>query len=242
MEFYGTYIHGDTLTALDRDDIPELLFMHGENPGNNCTIFNALRQLLLNKYYLSSCGFDFIGHGSTGGDWNSTCLQQRTQQTAEVIDGCFDSQPLSVITMGTGIFNAIQLLNSQRIVNLVFIAPVLPPQELETLPLPLIVNRADIETRLQWLTDTYHITLDNFQGNISLITTTQDKALLDWLKATPRDSEAIANRFCSVTCIPSDQPGSNLMQIANHHPKVLLKMAEIIAETITTGHSQVVST
>lgn len=242
MEFYGTYIHGDTLTDSDKYNVPELLFLHGENPEENRTVFNALRQLLLNKHHLSSCGFDFIGHGSTGGDWNNTCLQQRTQQATEVIDGCFDSQPLSIITMGTGIFNAIQLLNTQRIVNLVFIAPVLPPEELETLPLSLLVKRADPTTRLQWLTNTHPATLDHFRGNISLITSTQDKALPDWLKATPRSPGSIASRSYPVICIPPDQPELNLMQAANHHPKILLKMAGIIAETIATTHSQAVST
>lgn len=238
LEFDDTYLHGDILNSPDTDRVPELLFLHDDAPDKNRSVFNSLRQVLLNKYNLSSCSFDFIGHGSTGGDWNKTCMRHRTQQITDVIDGCFDSQPLSVIAVGTGACNIIQLLDKQRIASLVFITPVLPPQELETLPFGLFSKGAGPNIQEQWLSKPSRKVLGNFKGNVSLITTTQDKTWSNWLQTKSRDNAQIGDRAYSVISIPPDQ--KNLMQAANQHPKILLKIAAIVDKTVAISHSQVV--
>lgn len=110
IEFEQTYLHGDYLSKKDINDEPPLiLLLHGGSPAEDKGDFSLLQQLLLYQYGLSSCSFDFIGHGSTGGELGYSSLQQRTQQASEIIHAYFDSQPLSIVAVGQGAYTALKL-------------------------------------------------------------------------------------------------------------------------------------
>ena len=232
LEFSGTYIHGDVLSKPDTDSsAPELLLLHSDDSGENRSVFNLLREVLLNRYGLSSCSFDFIGHGSTGGNWNETCLQHRTEQVIEVIDGCFDSQPLSIVAIGSGAFNAVRLLNRQRVANLVLIDPVFPPRILDSLPLYRLAKES--AALLPGWSDDARKTLNCFEGNLSLITA-QDDIRPGCPASGPEGGKYVATYSHTVIQTPAKQ--NNLMQFANQNPRVLLQVAEVIGRTVTAAH------
>ena len=78
IPFQGVNVIGDTI-----GDIPTVLFLHGAGTANRSR-FLGFRNYLKDAG-LSSCAFDFIGHGETGGDLRKSSLQQRTDQVLAVI-------------------------------------------------------------------------------------------------------------------------------------------------------------
>lgn len=122
VEYEQTYIHGNTLST-EKTQAPDVLFLHGEAPTEDRNVFWLLRQILLDQYGISSCAFDFVGHGTTGGQWDDSCLNARTEQAAIVVNACFDSQPLTVVANGMGAYTALKLVEMFSIDSLVLISP-----------------------------------------------------------------------------------------------------------------------
>ena len=96
IQFDHTYLHGDLLPYQDMD-APNILFLHGIESPESRTLFFMLRQVLFNQYHISSCSFDFVGHGDTGGRYSNN-LQYRLRQVMDIVDACFDSRPFSVVS------------------------------------------------------------------------------------------------------------------------------------------------
>lgn len=95
IEFGNHYLHGDLLPR-EAVKLPEILFLHGEQDSGR-EEFAVLRQVLLDQYGISSCAFDFIGYGSTGGRRLPIHLQEREAQASDIINACFDLQALSIV-------------------------------------------------------------------------------------------------------------------------------------------------
>lgn len=121
IEFGGGYLHGDLLSG-DTDKLPEILFLHGTE-GESRRDFLLLRQTLLEQYGISSCAFDFMGHGNTSGKPAAGSLQERAAQAGDIIDACFDLQPLSIVAAGTSAEVALLLTESFSIRHLVLLNP-----------------------------------------------------------------------------------------------------------------------
>lgn len=95
IEFGETYLHGDLLPG-EAVKLPELLFLHGaQGPGRR--EFLLLRQVLWDHYAISSCAFDFIGYGTTGGKLAPIQSQTREIQARDIINACFDLQAFSIV-------------------------------------------------------------------------------------------------------------------------------------------------
>ena len=107
IEFGETYLHGDLLPS-EAVKLPEILFLHGaQGPGRR--EFLLLRQVLWEHFSLSSCAFDFIGYGTTGGKLRPLSLQERRLQARDIINACFDLQPFSIVTTDANIEIAVSL-------------------------------------------------------------------------------------------------------------------------------------
>lgn len=123
VEFGATYLHGDLLPK-DMDAPPEVLFLHGSNPdGRNGLLL--LRHVLLEKFSISSCAFDCVGFGSTGG---GDCpaeggLAAQLAQATDIIDACFDAQPFSIVAADSSAEIAVQLAAVFPVRQLVLLNP-----------------------------------------------------------------------------------------------------------------------
>lgn len=125
IEFDGNYLHGDIIS----DDIslpPELLCLHGDTAEGRSG-FLLLRQLLLKKHAISSCAFDFSGFGGSTNMPAHSGLHWQTQvtQATDIIDACFDSQPLSIVASDCSAQAALHLATTFPVRQVVLLNP--PP-------------------------------------------------------------------------------------------------------------------
>ena len=125
IEFGDDFIHGNIISKHEEFRAPSILFIHGCNPVESSNDFLVLRQILAEKHGVKSCAFDFIGHGNTGGSWGRSTVEQRTEQSIDIINACFDSQPLHIVASGLGAYTAIKLTRLFAVKNLILLAPAL---------------------------------------------------------------------------------------------------------------------
>lgn len=118
IDFKETELVGDILPA---DSVPDVLLLHGAGTSNRFR-YDYLR-LPLAKDGIATCGFDFVGHGETGGELQQSSLAERTDQAATVIDTLAMPQPLGLIGASMGAYTAIRLLQSFEVDRLVLLVP-----------------------------------------------------------------------------------------------------------------------
>ncbi len=232
IEFGQTFLHGDILLeeSIDKsmDTPPTLLFMHGGSSSEDRRDFLLLRQLLLSRYGLSSCSFDFIGHGSTGGELHNSTLEQRTQQASDIISACFDSQTFSIVAQGMSAHTAIQLSQSFSVDNLVLLAPEIYSRKVYTLLMDETFFCMTCESS-DWANSDVWPALEEFSGNISIIASSKDETV---------PSEIIYSLYSHAKLAAQRQileiPGAThqLIKFARDEPKVLVKLVDTIADTL----------
>lgn len=227
IEFEQSYLHGDMLPGESGDLLPHILFLHGEKPDEDRRQFLLLRQLLFKQYGLSSCVFDFIGHGNTGGDRRESSLQQQTQQAVDIMDACFDGQPFSIVALGTGAYTALKLMELASVRHLVLLAPKLYCRAFYSLPFADVASeRLDNCFCGVDQSDAFAI-MQRFHGNLCLIAAEQEAGgsqvieLLDEIAVNAEKRHRLS--------IPSK--ASQLMEYANNDPFMLGKIADSIAAT-----------
>lgn len=168
VKFKKDFIHGNLILDSKSQGTPEVLFIHGCNPVENSNDFLILRQMLAEKYGISSCAFDFIGHGSTGGNWNESTVSQRTEQSIDIINACFDSQPLNIVASGLSAYTAIKLTKLFPVNNLILLAPTLCSYEAYNTRLGKDQDEL-IQLSYTWaMTDALSI-IQFFEGGLSIL-------------------------------------------------------------------------
>ncbi|MEK9173233.1 MAG: alpha/beta hydrolase [Patescibacteria group bacterium] len=118
VNFNKTKLMGDIMF---QDNSPCLLFLHGGSSVGKKR-FDKLRESLFNKK-ISSCAFDFIGHGETAGDVTSSSLESRVSQVLAIVKSQELIQPFSVVASSMSGYIAIKLLGFLNIKNIILLAP-----------------------------------------------------------------------------------------------------------------------
>lgn len=106
---------------LSEDGAADVLTLHGAGETGRQRV-RYLRERLLAEG-ISSCCFDFIGHGETGGDIKNTSLLERTQQACRIIDTRNIRRPLRIIAASMGAYTAVKLLEHYAVEKLVLLVP-----------------------------------------------------------------------------------------------------------------------
>lgn len=107
---------------MSKSDQCELFCLHGAGTSDRFR-FDRLRERLFMKG-VSSCAFDFIGHGETGGELTRSSLRERTEMATEVIRSCAPKgQPLIVVAASMSGYTAVRLLEEFDVHLLVLIVP-----------------------------------------------------------------------------------------------------------------------
>jgi pimeloyl-ACP methyl ester carboxylesterase len=75
------------------------------------------------RHGISSCAFDFIGHGETGGDVKQTSLYERTRQACAVIDRQNIRTPLRIVAASMGAYTAVKLVEHYPVETMVLLVP-----------------------------------------------------------------------------------------------------------------------
>lgn len=229
IEFGQTFLHGDILLDKQKDYLPEILFLHGGIPAENRLQFHLLRQILLKQYALPSCAFDFVGHGSSGGEWEKSSLRDRSFQATDIVYACFDSQPFSIVAVGMGAHIACRLLDIVPVKNLVFLSPKLYHRDAYKLPFA----DAEFELLAEQMSNCLDSSdvldcLQKFRGKLCLITGTEDVevtgAFMDQLHRYPLPG-------FSQQQVYFPERLSQVFPDAGRNALILDKMASVIAST-----------
>lgn len=136
--------------------------------------FSRMRDRL-NTKGLSSVGFDFIGHGETGGDITETTLLGRTEQAAEVIrQTC--REPLTLIAASMSAYTAIRLAEIFPVKNLVLLVPAVYTPRAYHLPFGPEFSAA-IRVPCSWKDSDAFSLLENFKGNLLIVAAENDHVI-----------------------------------------------------------------
>ena len=165
VPFVGKAVHGDILRPVQAiDTAPALLMLHGDQPQHSRADFTELRQHLLSHYGLASCAIDLLGHGASDANFTPPSSISNAAQCADVIDACFDCQPLSLLVTGSHVYTAFELLPDYPIENLIFLPNNLYLANATNTDSPALLPALTPEQR------TYYIDiLQEFNGKLWLI-------------------------------------------------------------------------
>ncbi|MEI7511564.1 MAG: alpha/beta hydrolase [Candidatus Peregrinibacteria bacterium] len=225
VEFLETNLKGDILFKKGIEKSPDVLFLHGAGQSERKR-FLLLRNMLLKNTELSSCSFDFIGHGETGGQLKSSSLQERTEQASTVIDVFFKENPLSIVAASMSAYTAIKLTERYKVDNLVLIVPAVYWNTVY--PVKFCDGFSDmIRTPYSWKkTDAWSI-LDKFHGKVCVISAENDQVI-----PVEIISEIYAHaKQCSHLIIKDS--GHQLLAFINNSPEALNKVSAAIAATLS---------
>ena len=118
VDFESTKLVGDIMPATAQ---PNILVLHGAGNSNRAR-YDYLR-LPLAKDGLSTCAFDMVGHGDTGGSLASSNLHDRTDQAKEVINKQMSDGPIGIIGGSMGGYTAVKLCEEHPVDRLVLVVP-----------------------------------------------------------------------------------------------------------------------
>jgi len=106
---------------LSNDSEAQTLVLHGAGE------HGRLRTRFIREWFfrhgISSCAFDFIGHGETGGDIKQTSLYERTRQACAIVDRQNIRRPLRIVATSMGAYTAVKLVEPYPVETLVLIVP-----------------------------------------------------------------------------------------------------------------------
>ena len=167
----------------------DTIVLHGAGKSSRAR-FSRLREGL-NANGIPSVGFDFIGHGETGGALVGSSLRERTAQAAAVIRhrGC---EPLTLIGASMGAYTAIRLTETFSVDNLILLVPaVYTPQAYEAPFGPAF--SAVIRVPGSWQDSDAFSILEEFKGKLLVIAAEADAvipmAVIQKIQASARQAE-----------------------------------------------------
>jgi len=127
--FYKTTFNcnGETLSGIiaknKNADIPSFLFLHGAGQSDKSRAFYLMERL--QSHGVSTCAFDFSGHGSSSGDLKKSSLQKRTDEAVCAIKKFLPQEkPITICGSSMSGHTAIRLLDDiSNIGSLILFCP-----------------------------------------------------------------------------------------------------------------------
>lgn len=227
-EYEHTYLHGNTL-GTENTLPPEILFLHGQSQTEDRNVFLLLRQILFDQYKISSCAFDFVGHGTTGGKWSESCLSSRTEQASNIINACFDSQSLIVVASDMGTYTALKLVERFPIDGLVLINPTVYALEVYRSTLNSL-GENNVRFADHWdKTDAWSI-IARFTGSLSIVETNKDDPLCPGTMSRLYSHATRSSRRQAFEISHGQRKGESLAYCAQSSSE-LKRLAEIISQS-----------
>lgn len=103
-------------------DQADILMLHGGGIVSGLHHYNELREDL-HHLGISSCAFDFIGHGRSGGILSDSSLAQRTEEAYEVAVSGRLRHPLTLVGASMGAYTALKMTEHCQVDALILIVP-----------------------------------------------------------------------------------------------------------------------
>lgn len=228
VEYGEAYIHGNTL-GVGKKRPPAILFLHGEETSKDRNVFLLLRQLLLGRFKITSCAFDFVGHGATGGNWGETSLSSRTEQASNIVNACFDSQPFTIVGIGMGAYTALRLTELFPVESLVLVSPKVYATERYSSTLSSFIEQASYSPEHWDKTDAWSI-IGRFKGSVSIVGTNRSDPLCPGTMSRLY-SHATRSKRRQAFEISGTEHNSELLVYCDQTPLELTRLAKVIRQT-----------
>jgi pimeloyl-ACP methyl ester carboxylesterase len=134
QRFFKVNCGANTLIGdiISNNSAAQVLILHGAG-GSNRLQFCQLRKQFLAEG-ISSCAFDFVGHGDTGGNLEGSSLHHRTRQAQKIIESQRVESPLCIVAASMGAYTAVKLLAYYEIEKLVLLVPAMYAADANRVP------------------------------------------------------------------------------------------------------------
>ncbi len=167
----GSIVRGDTSLV---GDTLNVICLHGGGVRGRVG-FRKIREMLSDKR-ISSCAFDYKGHGETGGELLSTSLKEKVEQTISVIDSEKIKKPLTIIASSMGGYVAIKMTELYDVKNLILIAPAVYSKEAYQISFGSEFSSI-IRKPFSWLNSDVWEILKKYTGNIIIYKAGNDQII-----------------------------------------------------------------
>ena len=227
VEFDDHTLVGDALTG---DGRSQVLILHGAGNSERKR-FRPLRRYLASRG-ISSCAFDFIGHGDTGGQLLGSNLEERTHQACRVIDSQPVRRPLALVAASMGAYTAVKLLEHYPVEVLVLLVPAM--YAAEACRVPFGPHFSEIIRRPEsWQSSDAWALLAVYTGRLLIVAAENDMVIPPGIIRRLHDSAVCARdrRLCRI-------PGVShfvFTDLRARDPAGLARVQDLIAGVLCEG-------
>ena len=148
--------------------------LHGAGQSNRRR-YEQIRKRLFEEG-VSSCAFDFPGHGETGGNLKESSLMERSEVAEKVIRRFDSGEPITIIGASMSGYTAVKLLELFRVDQLVLIVPAAYDKEAFELPFNAGFTECIRRKNSYLNSDAWRI-LQSYKGKFLLITAEKDEVI-----------------------------------------------------------------
>lgn len=148
--------------------------LHGAGQSNR-NRYEKIRKRLLEEG-VSSCAFDFPGHGETGGNLKESSLMERSKVTDKVIRRFNNGEPITVIGASMSGYTAVKLVELFQVELLVLIVPAAYDKEANALPFNAGFTEC-IRRRNSYLNSDAWRILKSYQGKLLVVSAENDQVI-----------------------------------------------------------------
>lgn len=223
VDFNRTKLIGDTVSENNQS---RLLCLHGGGPIGRKN-FGALRELLFGKS-ISSCAFDFVGHGETAGDITTSSLEIRVKQVLAVVQSQTLSQPFSIVASSMSGHIAIKLTEFLNIKNIILIAPAVYSSKAYSVPFSPKFSEI-IREQYSWRDSDVWEILQNYTGNLLVFVAGKDQIIPDEVIERIYNSAVNVNSKEMITFKDATHP---LIEWLNKHPDCLKQVSDKVCNLV----------
>ncbi len=171
VRFNKTKLIGDIIPAGAKTSV---LILHGSGKSNRLR-YDYIR-FPLAEDGIATCAFDFIGHGETGGNFESTSLKKRTQQAVAIIGQLKLSQPLGLLGGSMGAYTSIKLTEIFQVDRLVLTVPAVYSKDVYKIPFGKNLTEKLREKEGWRDSDAWEI-LEKFRGKLLIVVAGNDEVI-----------------------------------------------------------------
>ena len=156
------------------DSTADVIVLHGAGISSRQRFYSIRAKLF--EHGISSLAFDMIGHGDTGGTLSESSLKNRTLQAKSVIKSRKLPEPLSLIGASMSGYTAVKLTQDFDVQNLILFVPAIYSRRAYSLRFDDGFSQVIREKKSWFDSDAWGI-LNNFRGNLLLITAENDDVI-----------------------------------------------------------------
>jgi esterase/lipase len=204
----------------------ELVCLHGAGEANRSR-FTKLRDKLATNG-ISSLAFDFIGHGESGGLSEKDSLDSRLEQAVQVIEEYTDGDSLSILATSMSAYTAIGVTECVSVDNFILVVPAIYHFKADGVPFDTGFSDI-IRQPHSWLNTASWSTLENFRGNLLVVTAEHDAVIPTLIPQLIMDFSIQANYKKLMEVSGSSH---QLLEFINSNPPVLDHLATEIKQLL----------